>query len=94
MPLTRERLMKMNKDVLAGTVLDYKERFDSTLSAITDELKELKTLNLTWLLVEKSATNLPSNLFWLRENVWQVNNTFVESAMKYQEFSSLFRMMT
>ena len=94
MPLTRERLMKMNKDVLAGMVLDYKERFDSTLSAITDELKELKTLNLTWLLVEKSATNLPSNLFWLRENVWQVNNTFVESAMKYQEFSSLFRMMT
>ena len=35
--------MKMNKDVLAGMVLDYKERFDSTLSAITDELKELKT---------------------------------------------------
>ena len=33
----------MNKDVLAGMVLDYKERFDSTLSAITDELKELKT---------------------------------------------------
>ena len=35
--------MKMNKVVLAGMVLDYKERFDSTLSAITDELKELKT---------------------------------------------------
>ena len=33
----------MNKDVLAGMVLDYKKRFDSTLSAITDELKELKT---------------------------------------------------
>ena len=33
----------MNKDVLAGMVLAYKERFDSTLSAITDELKELKT---------------------------------------------------
>ena len=43
MSLTRETLMKMNKDVLAGMVLDYKERFDSTLSAITDELKELKT---------------------------------------------------
>ena len=40
---TRETLMKMNKDVLAGTVLDYKERFDSTLSAINDELKEQKT---------------------------------------------------
>ena len=33
----------MNKDVLGVMVLDYKERFDSTLSAITDELKELKT---------------------------------------------------
>ena len=42
MSLTRETLMKMNEDVLAGMVLDYKERFDSTLSAITDELKELK----------------------------------------------------
>ena len=27
MSLTRETLMKMNKDVLAGMVLDYKERF-------------------------------------------------------------------
>ena len=35
--------MKMNKDVLAGMVLDYKESFDSTLSAINDELKELNT---------------------------------------------------
>ena len=35
--------MKMNKHVLAGMVLDYKERFDSTLSATTNELKELKT---------------------------------------------------
>ena len=43
MSLTRETLMKTNKDVLAGVVLDYKERFDSTLSAINDELKELKT---------------------------------------------------
>ena len=43
MSLTCETLMKMNKDVLAGMVLDYKKRFDSTLSAITDELKELKT---------------------------------------------------
>ena len=79
-------------------VLDYKERFDSTLSAITDELKELKTtsvsLNLTLLLVEMSTTNLPSSLFWLRENVGQMNNTLVESALKYQEFPSLFRMMT
>ena len=33
----------MNKDVLAGMLVGYKERFDSTLSAINDELKELKT---------------------------------------------------
>ena len=40
---TRETLMKTNKNVLAGMVLDYEERFGSTLSAITDELKEIKT---------------------------------------------------
>ena len=33
----------MNKDILAGMLVGYKERFDSTLSAINDELKELKT---------------------------------------------------
>ena len=43
MSLTRESPIKMNKDVLAGMVLDYKERFDSSLSSINDELKELKT---------------------------------------------------
>ena len=37
MSLTLETLMKMNKDILAGMVLDYKEKFNSTLSAITDE---------------------------------------------------------
>ena len=40
---TRETLMKMNRDVLADMVLDYTERFDSTLSAINNKLKELKT---------------------------------------------------
>ena len=43
MSLTRERLMKMNKNVSTSIALDYKERFDSTLSAINDELKQLKT---------------------------------------------------
>ena len=37
MSLTLETLMKMNKDILAGMVLDYKEKFNSTLSAIADE---------------------------------------------------------
>ena len=41
MSLTRETLMKMKKDVLTGIVLGYNEKFDSTLSAINDELKEL-----------------------------------------------------
>ena len=41
--LTRETLMKMNRDILAGMVLDYKERFNSNLSAMNDELNELKT---------------------------------------------------
>ena len=40
MPLTCETLIKKKKDVLASMVLDYKERFDSTLSAINDELKK------------------------------------------------------
>ena len=43
MSLTHETLMRMSKDVLAGMVLVYKERFDSTFSAMNDELKELKT---------------------------------------------------
>ena len=41
--LIPETLMKMNKDVLAGMLLHHKERFDSTVSAINDELKELET---------------------------------------------------
>ena len=42
MSLTSETLMKMNKFVLAGMVLDYKESFDSALCAINDEIKQLK----------------------------------------------------
>ena len=42
MSLTSETLMKMNKFLLAGMVLDYKESFDSALSAINDEIKQLK----------------------------------------------------
>ena len=43
MSLTREALMKVNKDVLAGMMLDYRESFDSTLFDINNELKERKT---------------------------------------------------
>ena len=44
MSFTHETLIQMNKEILAGMMLEYKERFDSTLSATNDELmKELKT---------------------------------------------------
>ena len=41
--LTRETLMKINKVSLTVVVLYYKERFEWKLSALNDELKELKT---------------------------------------------------
>ena len=37
--LTREKLIKMNSEIFAGMVSDYKKIFHSTLSAINDELK-------------------------------------------------------
>ena len=82
MSLTRETLIKMNKNVLAVMILDYKERFNSTLCTITVEL------------IEISTTNLPSSLFLLIKNVGQINSTLVERTWKYPQFPSLFRMMT
>ena len=40
--------MKMNKDILTDMELDYRQRYDSNLFGINDELKELKAkfLNL------------------------------------------------
>ena len=42
MILNCETLVKMKKNVLAGKVLDYKKRFDSTLSTINFKLKDFK----------------------------------------------------
>ena len=42
MILNYETLVKMKKGVLAGKILDYKKRFDSTLSTINFKLKDLK----------------------------------------------------
>ena len=66
MSLTLETLMKLNKDILAVMVLGYKEKFDSTLSAINDELKELNTsfceletdVAITYSVREKSTQQL------------------------------------
>ena len=61
--------MKMNKDLLAaGMVLNYNEMFDSTLFAINDELKELKTdfrkLESDLANSRKVNENSSSCLFW------------------------------
>ena len=90
MSLTRETLMKMNKDVLAGTVLDYKERFDSTLSAINDELKERKIdfrkLESDLPISRNANDKLTKQLILVERTRW--------GNEQYQEFLSLFRMMT
>ena len=74
MSLTRKSSRKMNKDVLAGMVLDYKERFDSSLSSINDELKELKTefrklesdLAISWNVSDK----LTKQLILVKRKCW------------------------
>ena len=87
MSLTHEKLKKMNKDVLAGVVLHYKERFDSTLSAINDGLKELKTnfrkLETDLAIVTTSTKNSPRSLFWNKKNFRQTNNTPVKNALNF-----------
>ena len=97
--LTRETLMKMNKDLLAASlVLDYNEMFDSTLFAINDEVKELKTdfrkLECDLAISRKVNGKLTKLLILVERNVGQTSNTLVQIAFKYQELLSLFRMMT
>ena len=41
MALNLESLMKLGKEVLAGMVLDYKDKFDTTLTNINKELIDL-----------------------------------------------------
>ena len=47
-----ESLMKLGKEVLAGMVLDYKEKFDTTLSKINKKLTDL------WLKFTKLGSDL------------------------------------
>ena len=99
MSLTRETLMKMNKDLLAASlVLDYNEMFDSTLFAINDEVKELKTdfrkLESDVAISRMVNGKLTKLLILVKRNVGQTSNTLVQIAFKYQELLSLFRMMT
>ena len=53
MALNLESLMKLGKEVLAVTVLDYKDKFDTTLTSINKELTDLrsKSRNLNLILL-------------------------------------------
>ena len=42
MTLNLESLMKLVKEVIAGPVLDYKDKFDTTLTNINKELTDLR----------------------------------------------------
>ena len=89
-------------------VLDCKEMFDSTFSAINDELKELKELRTNFRKLETDLVvtrNINKKLIqqlilverkWLanQQNSRQTNKTPVESTWTFQEVLSLFRMMT
>ena len=97
--LTRETLMKMNRDVLAGMVLDYKERFGSTLSARNDELNELKTDFCKPGIEPAISRNVNEKLtqqFILVERKYWANWQWMplSSACKFQGFLSLFKIMT
>ena len=89
--------MKMNKFVLAGMVLGYKERFDSALSAKNDEIKQLKIgfckLESELAISQKVNDKLTQQLILVEKNVEQTNNTIFENAFKYEEFVSLLTMM-
>ena len=53
MALNLESLMKLGKEVLAVMVLDYKDKFDTTLTSINKELTDLrsKSRNLNLILL-------------------------------------------
>ena len=68
--LTRETLMNMNKDVFAGMMLNYKERFDSTLSDISYQLKKVKELKTNFLKLE---TDLAVSRKINKRHIQQVN---------------------
>ena len=67
-------LMKLGKEVLAGMVLDYKDKFDTTLTNIKNELTDLRnkfTEMESDLVISKNINNkLPSQLTKAERNIW------------------------
>ena len=51
MVLNLESQMKYGKEVLVGTVSDYKDKFDTTLTKINKELTDLRTNSRNWNLI-------------------------------------------
>ena len=51
MVLNLESQMKFGKEVLVGTVSDYKDKFDTTLTKINKELTDLRTNSRNWNLI-------------------------------------------
>ena len=90
-------LMKMSKFVLTGMILDYKEKFDSALSTINDEIKQLKVdfckLESELAISQKVNGKLRQQLALVEQNVGQTNNAIIENALKYHEFVRLLTMM-
>ena len=67
-------LMKLGKEVLAGMVLDYKDKFDTTLTNIKNELTDLRnkfTEMESDLAISKNINiKLPSQLTKADRNIW------------------------
>ena len=80
MALNLESLMKLGKEVLADMVLDYKDKFDTTLTNINKELTDLR--NKFTVLESDNAISkhindkLSSQLTKVEENVGQKRTIF------------------
>ena len=89
--------MNMSKFVLTGMILDYKEKFDSALSTINDEIKQLKVdfckLESELAISQKVNGKLRQQLVLAEKNVGQTKNAIIENCLKYQEFVRLLTMM-
>ena len=97
MALNLESLMKLGKEVLADMVLDYKDKFDTTLTNINKELTDLR--NKFTVLESDNAISkhindkLSSQLTKVEENVGQTNNIPEGNVWKFQAFLIAFPRM-
>ena len=75
----------MNKFVLTGMILDYKEKSDSVLSAINDEIKQLKVdfckLESEVAISQKVNGKLRQQLVLVEKNVGPTKNAIIENAL-------------